>query len=245
MGLTNLPTVDASEPSLSSAALTQRCKTLAVNLGERIGLPTGEILLASELANEIAVVSLGGRASEMIERNRGGRHRVIPLCTISNDVFAWAGYRENWEKRGHELKFRFVEAGFTLHVGRVGEIEKPQIMRSEWVGPRGKSFAEHAGHPHWQLDVLESARAHLWTKPVIFAVTSPPRVDFEASEPSPIDLLRRLTLERMHLASSTTWWRHPPQPIAHVPTNVADLDRWILGCISYLRQEVGRCAIVK
>lgn len=207
-------------------------------------MSAGEVLLAPDLSNEIAAVSLGGRASEIIERNRGGRHRVLPLCMVSSDVLAWTGYRERWEKRGHELNFRFVECGFTLHVGRVGEIEKPQIMRSEWVGPRSRSFVENVGHPHWQMDVLESARAQLWVEPVTFAEVPPSPAEFKAPDSFPIDLLRRLTLERMHLASSTTWWRHPPQPIAHMPTNVADLDRWILGCISYLRQEIGRCAIV-
>lgn len=186
---------------------------------------------------------LDGRASEMVARNRGGRHKVVPLCTISGDVLAWAGYREKWGRHGNEQNFRFIEGGFTLHVGRVGEIEKPQVMRSEWVGRRSRSFAEHAGHPHWQMDVLESTRMRAQDEPVTFAEAPPSPAEFKAADPAPVDLLRRLTLERVHLASAASWWQEAPQVIAHAPASVADLDRWVLGCIFYLRQEIGRCEI--
>lgn len=244
----SLSKTEATEPKLSSAAFTQRCKSLAVRFGEAVGQATGDIAFAPEISGTVAVMMLGGRGSETIARNRGKPHRVVPLCTLTDDVFAWAGYRESWQKQGAEQSFRFVEGGFTLHIGRQGELAKPQILRSEWISPRNGAFVNQAGHPHWQLDVLESARTRSFEPSARFDDTSMPRVAIEFErEPPPKtgeDLLFGLTMERMHLASAALWWRQPSVPVAHPPESVAELDRWILGCVAYLRQEVGRCAIV-
>lgn len=248
MAYLSLSRTEATEPKLSSAAFIQRCKSLAVRFGEAVGQAIGDIAFAPEISNTTAVMMLGGRASETIARNRGNPHRVVPLCSVTDEVFAWAGYRESWQKQGAEQSFRFVEGGFTLHIGRQGELAKPQILRSEWVSPRNGAFVNQAGHPHWQLDVLESARMRSPEPSARFDDLTIPRsaIEFEGDSP-PItseDLLFGLTIERMHLASAALWWRQPSIPIAHPPETVAELDRWILGCVAYLRQEVGRCAIV-
>ncbi|RRH90110.1 hypothetical protein EH240_33460 [Mesorhizobium tamadayense] len=238
---------EAEEPKLSAGAFEQRSKALAVQLARTLDLATGEVSLPCEIASLQAALSLGGRASEIIARNRGKPHRVIPLCGIANDVLAWIGYREHWHREGGEQSFRFIECGFTLHVGREGELEKPQILRSEWIGRRSGMFGNNAGHPHWQLDVLESARQAV-VEPPRFAEAAPAApVEFgsaAAEEPFGESLLFGLTVERMHLASAALWWRKPSLPVAHPPESVADLDRWILGCVNYLRQEIRRCVIV-
>ncbi len=239
---------EPTEPKLSSAAFTQRCRTLAVSFGEVVGQATGDIAFAPEISSTAAVMMLGGRASETIARNRGNPHRVVPLCAVTDEVLAWAGYRESWQKQGAEQSFRFVEGGFTLHIGRQGELAKPQILRSEWISPRNGAFVNRAGHPHWQLDVLESVRTRSPEPPAWFDDRTIPRaaIEFEG-EPLPViseDLLLGLTIERMHLASAALWWRQPNPPVAHPPETVAELDRWILGCVAYLRQEVGRCTII-
>jgi hypothetical protein len=192
-------------------------------------------------------MTLGGRASEMIARNRGRPHRVLPLALLNDDVWMWTGYREGWLKQGSEQNFRFVDAGFTLHIGRPGELTKPQILRSEWVGRRSRAFVEQAGHPHWQLDVLESARAGV-SPPQLVRFGEPverqPAIEFAGVKPTePTDLLLGLTVENMHLASAAPWWRLSGADVAHLPETVADLDRWILGCIAYLRQEAVRCRV--
>lgn len=239
---------EAPEPQLSVAALLQRCKRLAVDFGGAIGLPTGDLAFAPEVSGTAATMTLGGRASEMIARNRGRSHRVVPLAALSNDVFVWTGYREAWQKQGSEQNFRFVEAGFTLHLGRQGEVTKPQILRSEWVGRRSRAFVDMAGHPHWQLDALESARSIVPTAPVRFdkPVASQSVVEFDSNAISVDgpDLLMGLTVEDMHLASAALWWRPPGASVAHLPETVVELDRWILGCVAYLRQEAARCKIV-
>lgn len=237
---------EPEEPKLSAVAFERRSKELAIHLARTLDIATGEVSLAYEVASLRAALSLGGRTSETIARNRGKPHRVIPLCRIADDVFAWVGYREHWQREGGEQNFRFIEGGFTLHVGRQGELDKPQILRSEWIGRRSGMFGNDAGHPHWQLDVLESARQAV-VEPARFAEDPADPVEFSsarAEESFGESLLFGLTVERMHLASAALWWRKPSLPVAHPPESVADLDRWILGCVTYLRQEVRRCAIV-
>jgi hypothetical protein len=245
----SLPKINSAEPSLSVTEFEVRCKRLAADFSKALKFQTGDIFFSPEVTSAVALMSLGGRASEVIARNQGQSHRVVPLCKLAEEVHIWIGFRERWTRNAGDKKYSFEDGGFTLHLGREGEISKPQILRSEWVGCRSSSFANRAGHPHWQLDVLETARSH----------TSPARSHFSASEKTadlaefepapptvtPKDILLGLTIERMHLASAAQWWRHPALPIANAPSNVQDLDRWILGCLNYMRQEIQRCIIVE
>lgn len=241
-----MPRAEAPEPQLSAGAFRQRCQRLAGEFSAVIGVPRDQIVFAPEMTNTDAAMTLGGRASEVISRNRGRPHRVVPLATLNDDLLIWTGYREAWQKQGSEQSFRFADGGFTLHLGRIGEITKPQILRSEWVGRRSRAFVELAGHPHWQLDVLESVRAAAAaaSPSVRFGEPDVPRlaVDFNsAAQPMEgQDILTGLTIENMHLASAALWWRTPDK-IAHLAETVAELDRWMLGCVAYLRQEAARC----
>lgn len=240
-----LPKADEPEPSLSVNAFSQRCKTLAVKFADVINVATGDLAFIPSVSGTGAVMTLGGRVSETIARNRGQSHPVVPVTPLRNDVWIWTGYREAWLRHGKEQNFRFVEAGFTLHIGRLGEIHKPQLLRSEWVGKRSRAFVELAGHPHWQLDVLETARAV--SQPAgITRFGAPPAavvLEFDRNEvlPDIKDLLLGLTIEDMHFASAALWWRSSGAYVAHLPESVGDLDRWVLGCIGYLRQEAARC----
>jgi hypothetical protein len=238
-----LPKAEVPEPQLSAGAFKQRCLRLSSEFSTVIGVPRDQVAFAPEITNTEAAMTLGGRASEVISRNRGRPHRVVPLAPLSDDLVIWTGYREAWQKQGSEQNFRFVDGGFTLHLGRVGEITKPQILRSEWVGRRSRAFVEVAGHPHWQLDVLETIRATTVKPPVGFGEPDvpPPVIDFDSAEAiEEPHILTALTIENMHLASAAMWWR-TPEKIAHVAETVAELDRWMLGCAAYLRQEVARC----
>lgn len=58
------------EPQLSVAAFSQRCRRLAVDFSVTIGLPTGDLAFAPDINNTMAIMTLSGRASEMITRNR-------------------------------------------------------------------------------------------------------------------------------------------------------------------------------
>lgn len=244
-----MPKAEPPEPSLSATAFELRCKTLAVQFGNAVGLGRGEVAFAPEIRNADATMALTGRVSEKVARNRGKAHQVVPIASISIETSIWAGYRETWQRQASQQNFRFVEAGFTLHVGSVGELTKPQILRNEWVGRRSRAFVDLAGHPHWQLDVLESARAEAAEVPVRFeGLTESSSVvrEFSSSTTAPTgrDLLMGLTVEDMHLASSVMWWNLPSPNVAHTPESVAELDRWLLGSVAYLRQEAARCRLV-
>lgn len=248
MGCQSLPKSETPEPRLSVSAFEQRCKSLALKFAAAVGQPAGAVAFAPDISSTVAVMTLKGRASEVIARNRGGRHQVVPLAILSNEVSVWTGYREAWQRRGAELDFRFVEGGFTLHIGRSGELDKPQILRSEWVGRRSRAFVDLAGHPHWQLDVLESARTTGEPEPARFSDASEFQAAREFDSTSALangaELLRSFTVENMHFASAALWWRSSGAHVAHLPETVGDLDRWILGCIAYLRQEAERCKLV-
>jgi hypothetical protein len=242
-----LPKGEVAEPRLSGAGLGQRCTALAVKLNDVLQQANGDFWFRCDITDENAVMILDGRMGEVIERNRGQRHRVVPLCSVSGDIFAWVGFREYWQRISGK-NYGFVEAGFTIHVGRKGELTKPQIMRSEWVGRRSVLFGDLIGHPHWQMDALETARARIPDPPIRFddVGASMPAQEFgkEAEAKLGDDMLLGLTIERMHLASAAPWWRQPAFPIANSPAEIAELDRWILGCVFYIRQEIGRCEVV-
>lgn len=244
----NLAKAEVPEPQLSAAAFSQRCRNLSVDFGRAIGLTTGDIAFAPEINSTSATMTLAGRASEVIARNRGGKHPVVPLAALNEDVYIWTGYREVWQKQGSEQNLRFVEGGFTLHLGRLGDMAKPQILRSEWVGRRSRAFVEMAGHPHWQFDVLESTRSIVPASPIRFddADSPSPVTEFDSAALSVdgSDLLKGLTVESMHFASAAMWWRQPETSVANVPEKVGDVDRWILSCVAYLRQEAARCKIL-
>jgi hypothetical protein len=216
-----------------------------VSFSKVLGLDTGSVAFDPVISAADASMSLVGRATEVVERNRGTRHHVVPLCTLAPDVVAWVGYREAWVKPISERNFRYVDGGFTLHVGRAGYLEKPQILRSEWSGSRSKSFLNLAGHPHWQLDALESARINRAER-LSFGKPMPITKQFEATPETDATqrMLLGLTIERLHLASAAAWWREPVALVANSPATVADIDRWMLGCVAYLKQEAARCAIL-
>ena len=245
-GCRSLPKADNVEPRLTVAAFTQRSVALAVKFCEILGQAKGQIIFTPQTTDTEATLDLNGRIGESIARNRGTKHRVIPLCQLSNDVFAWVGFRERWQRIEGTKSYRFVEGGFTIHIGKQGELSKPQIMRSEWVGRCSKTFGEGIGHPHWQMDILETVRDRLTDAPVVFETGEMPALEFgeQNQEKADYDLLLGLTMERMHLASAAQWWRLPSVSIANSPADVAELDQWILGCIDYLHQELQRCEIL-
>jgi hypothetical protein len=124
MGCQSLPRVELDEPTFRLQRLGNACRTLAVPFGRTLDLQTGGFIVRSpEITSTVAVMTLTGRASEVIDRNRGGVHRVVPLARVSSNGFIWTGYRERWQKQGSEQSFRFVEGGFTLHIGRKVTVE--------------------------------------------------------------------------------------------------------------------------
>lgn len=111
------------------------------------------------------VAGLVGSGCEFIARNRGRRVAIAPLMCLDRELWAWLGYREEWDdadkaSSGRRLSFRTV--ALTIHFGHRNDVKKPQMFRAEWAGWarwNGNDFsfqASDAAHPHWQFDALES-----------------------------------------------------------------------------------------
>ena len=159
---------------------------------------------------------LRGSSIERIERNRG-TGSVAPFLRLPDNLSAWLGYQEVWDQEGGRSPFVFRQASLTVHVGEIGDPVKPQILRLEWPGLRdwdrsGIGFqSPNAGHPHWQLDLLESLQDA--PDPRLPAVSFSDEVesfDDVIAGPTLIDRVTRLTFERMHLASAAPWWSAKP-----------------------------------
>ena len=161
-----------SEAALPVGGLDQRCATLTSKFHSALGYQAEPISFVSEIVSTEAIISLGGRASELIERNVGKNHRVVQLCSLSHDLFGWVGFRERWQRSERQKNLRFLDAGFTIHVGKQGEVSKPQIMRSEWVGQRSQNNNDRVGHPHWQIDLLQTVRTRLQRSQPTFTANS-------------------------------------------------------------------------
>lgn len=246
------------ELSAAKAVLDQRWRQTGVLIARTLALPSAErreLRIDAEYQQQGVWAGLQGGVCEPITRNRGGQTWVAPVCQLSGDLLAWLGWQETWEIPAGQRNYRFKSTGLSVYLGKRNEAIKPQLLRLEWPGytdwTKGKpsSFqSPGAGHPHWQIDLVES----------LAATTSAPRFDPSAGEivedfgqvgrqPSVDDLVRRFSVERIHLASAAPWWLPiTTDEVGHhmnAPPDLASLDRWLGHSIAYLRQELARCVI--
>lgn len=232
------------------AQLQQRWEKLSDILTIGTGLRPREVAVEADYQGGGVWTGLRGGAVERIARNRGTAS-VAKFLPLPDDLFAWLGYQEIWDVENART-FTFRQAGLTVHIGEAGDPVKPQVFRLEWPGLRdwdrsGIGFqSPGAGHPHWQIDVLESL--HELHDDGAFDPESTEVVEEFGSErasPSLSDRVRALTLERMHLASAAPWWQSRPteygQPHLNAPAAQEDLLRWLTSALAYIRQELQRC----
>lgn len=222
---------------------------LTTALGSVLQLTREELRIEPLYQAEGVWAGLVGRACERVTPNRGGPTLVAPLHRLPRGLMAWIGFREMWEASADPRLFTFRQIGLSVHFGHPGDPVKPQAFRSEWPGVKdwtgaGLGFqAPGAGHPHWQVDVLET----LWREPdeVDFDVDPADGIESFSSEPVGSEtLLRSVTLERIHFASAASWWAPlPPTARPHqinAPEDEAGLTRWLVACIGYVKQELAR-----
>lgn len=199
-----------------------------------------------------------GRDAERTARNRGADVFVVPMIELSDNFFAWLGYREEWsfEAAGKSRQFSFLSSGVTIHFGYKNVQPKPQMFRAEWAGlvkvDKGWSFqAGDAGHPHWQFDALESLAAADAVQQaaeiaeIIRAEVGEPVVrDFDlpaAAVPEVKIVASTRRLAAIHFASAAAWWRPQPDDAhSHFPTNVQHIQKWLAQTLAYLRAELER-----
>lgn len=198
---------------------------------------------------------LRGAACERITRNRGGYANVAPLYEFPSNLVAWLGWQETWEIPAGQRNFRFKNSGLSVYLGKRNEAVKPQLLRLEWPGYASWATGQPAtfqspgaGHPHWQIDVVQSL-ADTPEAPRFEPAAEELVENFEAAfrEPKVDELVRRFSVERMHLASAAPWWL--PETAGDIglhmnaPPDLQSLNRWLIQSIAYLRQELSRCVI--
>jgi hypothetical protein len=231
------------------ATLDRRWPVLSTALNGALQLG-GQVQIAADYHSQGATAGFVGWICERVDRNRGGQSNVVPFIALNGDLLAWMGYYEVWRLVPGTLPYAFRELSLTVHIGQQGDPIKPQVFRSEWAGVSDWGSGEigfqaaGAGHPHWQLDALES----------LAAFAEPPQFDpdpgdevatFEAAAPAPTELLQSVTVERIHFASAADWWMPVPKGglarHLNAPNGLDDLTLWATSCVEYLRQELGRC----
>lgn len=222
-----------------------------------LALPVGsnQLQATAEYVDEGVWAGLVGGPCERISRNRGDAVWVAPVCEFSKGLAAWLGWQEQWEVQSGTHGYRFKNTSLTVFLGRHNEAVKPQLLRLEWSGYAGwpgsaqASFqSPGAGHPHWQIDLIESLQ-YVPDAARFEVADEAPVEDFEAanSMPTIAELARRFSIEDMHLASAAHWWLPPAAgEVRHhmnAPRDLHGLNRWIQEGINYLRQELRRCKI--
>jgi hypothetical protein len=204
------------------------------------------------------VGGLIGEGCESIFRNRGIRVPVAPLLHLQRGLWAWLGYREEWDPErpsGNVRRFSFRSAGLTIHFGWKNDLFKPQIFRVEWAGwARWGGYeygfqAADAGHPHWQFDALDSltssdiAERAAMLRELLENEGGDEQKDFSPQliETDARDIITDQKLSRIHFASAAAWWKAPPHnDHAHSPTSTTDIRSWVERSVGYLKNELGR-----
>lgn len=204
------------------------------------------------------VAGVVGAGCEPAMRNRGGLAQVAPLMELGGGLWAWLGYREQWDfrKGGRDPRLSFGSSSVTVHFGFRTRDPKPQMFRAEWAGliKSGDSFtpqAENAGHPHWQFDAVESLVAPSAAEQAreFAAILREERNEAGTRDFIPAALgaqeveqiVGSKQLSVVHFASVAPWWRPPGQNShAHWPENVQQIRSWLSGTLQYVRDELQR-----
>ncbi|MCH9019034.1 MAG: hypothetical protein IIA73_01520 [Proteobacteria bacterium] len=204
------------------------------------------------------VGGLNGAGCEFIPRNRGLRVPVALLLQLQQGLWAWLGYREEWdeERRIRDIRrFSFRSVGLTIHFGLKNDVFKPQMFRAEWAGWAKWSGVEYsfqaadAGHPHWQFDALDSlpdadlAERAATLRSRLKAEAEPEVHEFSPQLPNTDvrDMVSAQKLSRIHFASAAAWWKSAPHDEhAHSPADLADVENWVRRSLDYVSLELKR-----
>ena len=205
------------------------------------------------------VAGLVGGGSETVARNVGRDAPVAPIVDIDGaGLCAWIGVREEWENEnqaGQIRRFSFRSVSLTVHAGYRGNRYKPQLFRAEWSGFARWSGTEPghqspgAGHPHWQVDVVESmervadrdANAHRAALRRRVGDVTPQ--EFPSGPVGRDELTAKvssLKLSRFHMASVAPWWTKGVDVHINSPKKARDVEAWVEKTVSYTVQELGR-----
>lgn len=204
------------------------------------------------------VAGLVGNSFEIADRKRGRAAFVAPLCRIRKGLMGWLGFREEWVRgtsgaaRGGRMTFRL--SAMTIHVGPPNSREKTQMFRAEWqgagAGMAGSGDAtRRPGHPHWQVDVLESFGDYEnEAQKLLLLLREEGETiarDFQPANLFPEEdgemMAVRNSFSRLHFASAAAWWRPAPDNgHVHVPASLSEIESWLRATLDYTVAELSR-----
>ncbi len=218
-----------------------------------------EVRLTADWGVSPLVAGLVGGGSETVARNVGRDTPVAPISDIDGaGLYAWIGMREEWESEkqaGRIRRFSFRSVSLTVHAGYRGNRFKPQLFRSEWSGFARWNGTElghqspGAGHPHWQIDLVESMEriaahdANDHRAALRRQVGDVIPQDFPPGAMGRDDLTTKvgsLKLSRFHMASVAPWWTRGVDVHINSPREARDVELWVDKTVSYTIQELGR-----
>ena len=219
---------------------------------------SAQLQVEHEFVHPRVIGGLIGSGCEFVTRNRGRRAPVAPFLHLSEGLWVWLGYHEEWQEEhriGGVRRFSFRSVGLSIHFGPRNHAFKPQMFRAEWAGFakwRGTEYsfqAADAAHPHWQFDALDSLpdssmsqrAAELLNR--LKAEASPEIREFSPhlSEFDVRDMVTIQKISRIHFASAAAWWEASPHAKhAHSPTDLADIQNWVRHSLEYIKLELTR-----
>lgn len=244
-------------------ALNAHHSILETEMG-KLAKKVGKVRIEGDLALPRVAAGLAGEGCEAAERVRGGEALLLPLRPVGAGLWAWLGYREEWDlnstgRASARRKYIFRSAGLTVHFGVVGDRQKPQLFRAEWAGwadwPEGLGFqAGDAAHPHWQFDALDTLVPEGESNEAeeFLALLRAEQGEVEAREFTPHgltasdirSLVRQRPLSRIHFPSGAQWWKQKPDNAhAHTPRKSDELRRWVMSSVEYIWAELDRLSV--
>lgn len=219
--------------------------------------PSAQLQMQLDQNGNPIVAGIVGSGCERAARTKGIASPVAPWIDLRGGLWAWLGYREEWNVRpGNHPSFAFRTSSITVHFGFKAADPKPQMFRAEWAGPtlvdsQWMMQGGDAGHPHWQFDVLDSllAPAKVEEARAFADILRAEAEDATLKEfvgtgaaPREIETVVSVrSLAALHFASAAPWWLKTPQDAhAHVPADPGQIRVWLAKTLGYVARELER-----
>jgi len=229
--------------SVSKGELNPHWNTLGAGLAALLDSKASRISLRLSRVGEAEIASIVGEAVRRAGRLRGDPMPVAPLRSLRGTWEAWVGYREVWNSLPGTEKFVFASSDITLFFTIAGTEDFQQILRAEWMGLTDNAgdwtfTPGNAAHPHWQIDITETLKSDtdLQTARELLRDSAPR--EFGAVPSAPFADPPWYRIGHMHFASAMRPWTDGE--IAHCPSNLGAVRKWVIATIALLRTELVR-----
>lgn len=178
------------------------------------------------------------------------------LATAPGDASALSfAYNEEWQRTNNTEKLQFKASNLRFVIAN-DDVEIPSLQfRLEWAGCQQDGSSIHypgkgAAHPHWQFDVEEGWFAESNSEEIEIQLEPDDEeivdisLDDDQIRASPRRLSSTLSsFHRLHLPARAMWhdamcaMPDNPAPQQHSPTDMNEIDRWLVSALRYIGHE--------